>query len=48
MRTVSFAFGGKLMRTVSFFGWTFEASAGFGGTGVSSDIYLVGGLVWKT
>src|SRR5580658_9690104 len=24
--------GGKLMRTVSFFGWTFEASAGFGGT----------------
>jgi hypothetical protein len=24
-------FGGKLMRTVSFFGWTFEASAGLGG-----------------
>jgi hypothetical protein len=24
--------GGKLMRTVSFFGWTFEASAGFGGS----------------
>jgi hypothetical protein len=23
--------GGKLMRTVSFFGWTFEASAGLGG-----------------
>jgi hypothetical protein len=38
MRTVSFALGGRLMRTVSFFGWTLEASAGFGGTGVSSDI----------
>jgi len=23
--------GGKLMRTVSFFGWTLEASAGLGG-----------------
>ncbi len=36
--------GGKVMRTVSFLGWTFEASAGFGGTapgagvGVFSDI----------
>ena len=38
IRTVSFALGGRLMRTVSFFGWTLEASAGFGGTGVSSDI----------
>jgi hypothetical protein len=25
-------FGGKLMRTVSFLGWTLTASAGFGGT----------------
>jgi hypothetical protein len=24
-------FGGKLMRTVSFFGWTLDASAGLGG-----------------
>jgi hypothetical protein len=24
--------GGRLIRTVSFFGWTFAASAGFGGT----------------
>ncbi len=37
-------FGGKVIRTVSFFGWTLEASAGFGGTasgaevGVFSDI----------
>jgi hypothetical protein len=40
-------FGGKLMRTVSFLGWTFAASAGFGGTGapdgfgVSSAIYVL-------
>jgi hypothetical protein len=39
-------FGGKLIRTVSFFGWTLAASAGFGGTepvgvlGVSSGINI--------
>jgi len=38
--------GGKLMRTVSFFGWTLAASAGFGGiappggVGVFSAIFL--------
>jgi hypothetical protein len=32
MRTVSFGFGGRLMRTVSFFGFTLESSPGFGGT----------------
>ena len=34
-------FGGKLMRTVSFFGWIFAASAGFGGRfGFSSAIKI--------
>jgi hypothetical protein len=31
-------FGGRLMRTVSFFGCTFEASAGFGGTSPEGGI----------
>jgi hypothetical protein len=30
--------GGKLMRTVSFFGWTFEASAGLGGRAPPGDV----------
>src|ERR1700678_4595703 len=29
--------GGRLMRTVSFFGWTFEDSAGFGGSAPAGD-----------
>ena len=29
---VALGLGGKLMRTVSFLGWTFEGSGGFGGT----------------
>jgi hypothetical protein len=32
--------GGKLMRTVSFLGWTFEASAGLGGTAPPSGEML--------
>lgn len=35
-------FGGKLMRTVSFLGWTFAASAGFGGTAAAG---VTGGVV---
>lgn len=34
-------FGGRLMRTVSFFGWTLAASAGFGGTGAAGCVGLV-------
>jgi hypothetical protein len=30
--------GGKLMRTVSFFGWTFAASPGFGGTAPAGEL----------
>jgi hypothetical protein len=30
--------GGRLMRTVSFLGWTFEASAGFGGSAPPGDV----------
>jgi hypothetical protein len=30
---VALGFGGRLMRTVSFFGCTFDGSGGFGGTG---------------
>jgi hypothetical protein len=32
--------GGKLMRTVSFLGWTFAASAGFGGSAPPGDVGL--------
>jgi hypothetical protein len=33
--------GGKLMRTVSFLGWTFEASAGLGGIAPPGDVGIL-------
>src|SRR5437588_385131 len=43
-RIVAVGLGGKLMRTVSFFGWTFAPSGGLGGPGgtfgLLSAIYL--------
>jgi hypothetical protein len=36
---VAVGFGGKLMRTVSFFGCTFAASAGFGGTPLGFGLF---------
>jgi hypothetical protein len=50
---VAVGFGGKLMRTVSFFGCTFAASAGLGGTppgggfGLLSAITLIGNFKLK-
>ena len=38
-------FGGRLMRTVSFFGWTFAASGGLGGTGAPGVIGLLSAIV---
>jgi len=37
--------GGRLMRTVSFFGCTFEASGGLGGTGAPGVIGLLSAIV---
>jgi hypothetical protein len=36
--------GGKLMRTVSFFGWTFEASAGLGGCAPPGDVGILSAI----
>jgi hypothetical protein len=36
--------GGKLIRTVSFFGWTFEASAGLGGSAPPGDVGKLSGI----
>ena len=37
-------FGGKLMRTVSFFGCTLAASAGFGGTAPAGELGLISAI----
>jgi hypothetical protein len=36
--------GGRLMRTVSFLGWTFEASAGLGGSAPPGDVGLMSAI----
>jgi len=41
---VAVGFGGKLMRTVSFLGCTFAASAGLGGTGPPGRFGLLSGI----
>ena len=37
--------GGKLIRTVSFFGWTLAASAGFGGTAPPGTVGLLSAII---
>jgi hypothetical protein len=39
--------GGKLMRTVSFFGWTFEASAGLGGRAPPGDVGMLSAIYFS-
>jgi len=36
--------GGKLMRTVSFFGWTLEASGGLGGVAPPGDVGILSAI----
>jgi hypothetical protein len=38
--------GGKLMRTVSFFGWTFDASAGLGGWAPPGDVGILSAITF--
>jgi hypothetical protein len=38
--------GGKLMRTVSFFGWTLAASAGRGGNAPPGDVGVFSGIIY--
>jgi len=37
--------GGKLMRTVSFLGWTLEASAGLGGIAPPGDVGIFSAII---
>jgi hypothetical protein len=37
-------FGGRLIRTVSFLGWTFEASGGLGGTGAPGKLGMLSAI----
>jgi hypothetical protein len=41
-------FGGRLMRTVSFFGWTFEASAGLGGRPPPGDVGILSAISFSS